>query len=101
MRGAPYRAVVAAVVALAGPALPAQAGAERYAGVQLELARTYLREAQTAAARGDHAQAGRLAWQASVDARLTWGMTDSPPLREDASEVLRDAASLIGELTAR
>ena len=88
----------ALALGLAQAAAQAQDGAARYAGVQLEVAESFLRQARVAAARDDFGRAGRLAWQASIDARLTLGMTDSAPLRAQAAEVAREAAALIADI---
>jgi hypothetical protein len=82
---------------------PAQAdpATERYAPAQLRVANDLLESARAAAARGDSALAGKLAWQASFDARLAWGMSDSPQLRSEAAEVGGAASALIKRLAAR
>jgi hypothetical protein len=96
----PGLGVTVFAVLLAQAAALAQDGAARYAGVQLEAAQSFLHRARAAAAREDRARAGRLAWQASIDARLALGMADSPHLRRDAAEVAREAAALIDDLRA-
>jgi len=84
-------------------AFPARAdpATERYAPAQLRVANDLLESARAAAARGDSALAGKLAWQASFDARLAWGMSDSPQLRSEAAEVGTAASALIKRLAAR
>ena len=81
--------------------LSGQAAAEpataRYAPVQLGVAEAALKWAERAMARGEVAAARRLAAQAALDARLTWAMTGSVPLRKAAAEVLRRAMHLNGE----
>ena len=96
----PGLGVAVFAVLLAQAAALAQDGAARYAGVQLEAAQSFLQRARAAAGREDNARAGRLAWQASIDARLALAMTDSPRVRSEAAEVAREAAALIAELHA-
>lgn len=60
-----------------------------------------LEQARAAAALGETARAGRLAWQASLDARLAWGMTESPQLRAEAAELGGKANALVKQLTHR
>jgi hypothetical protein len=71
---------------------------ERYAPAQIFVAQDLLQRARAAAARGDASRAGKLAWQASLDARLAWGMTDSAELRADAARVGGEASALIADL---
>lgn len=71
---------------------------ERYAPAQISVAQDLLQRARAAAARGDESRAGKLAWQASLDARLAWGMTDSAELRADAARVGGEASALIADL---
>jgi hypothetical protein len=71
---------------------------ERYAPAQISVAQDLLQRARAAAARGDASRAGKLAWQASLDARLAWGMTDSAELRADAARVGGEASALIEDL---
>ena len=82
---------------------PAQAdpATERYAPAQLRVANDLLESARAAAARGDSALAGKLAWQASFDARLAWGMTESEHLRAEAVEVGSAASALVVRISAR
>lgn len=95
-----FTALAAISALLSSTPVAAQSGAARYAGVQLEIAQSFLRQARIAAARPDFARAGKLAWQAGVDARLAWAMADSSLLREEAAEVSRDAATLVDALAA-
>src|SRR5687767_2260 len=74
---------------------------ERYAPAQLSVANDLLERARAAAARGDSALAGKLAWQASFDARLAWGMSESEQLRAEAAEVGGAASALIKRLAGR
>lgn len=74
---------------------------EHYAPAQLRVARTLLEHARAAAALGEVERAGKLAWQASLDARLAWGMTESERLRAEAAEVGGAASALTRRLAAR
>jgi hypothetical protein len=49
---------------------------------------------------GETGTAGRLAWQARLDARLAWGMTESEQLRAEAAAVGGAAGALITRLVA-
>ena len=73
-------------------------GTERYAPAQLSVARDLLERARAAAALGEAARAGELAWQANFDARLAWGMTRSDGLRAECVRVGREAAALVRRL---
>ena len=84
--------LAACVATHAGPAT------ERYAPAQLGVGREFLERAQAAAAGGDARLAGKLAWQAGLDARLAWRMTESAVMRADAAELGGDAAELIRRL---
>jgi len=77
-------------------ALPVWAGpaTERYAPVQLQVARAALDRAEQMLREGRGDAARRLAAQASLDARLAWAMTDSPFLREQAAALYRRSAAL-------
>jgi len=79
----------------------AEPATERYAPAQIRVAQDFLESARAAAARGDSARAGKLAWQASLDARLAWAMTESQALRDDAAEVGSAASELIARLAGR
>lgn len=78
--------------------LLADEATERYAPAQLGVARAMLEAARAAAAQGDVHRAGKLASQASLDARLAWQMTESEWLRADAARVGGDASALMAEL---
>jgi hypothetical protein len=78
-----------------------EAPTERYAPAQLRVAQALLEQARARAALGEVDKAGRLAWQASFDARLAWGMTESEHLRAEAAEVGGAASALITRLHAR
>lgn len=77
----------------------AERATERYAPAQLSVAQDMLKRARAAAALGDTARAGRLAWQAGLDARLAWGMTESDVLRAEAVEIGGAAHALVTNLT--
>jgi len=81
--------VLATTLAYAEPATA------RYAPVQLQIARAALEEARAAAALGERARATRLAWQAQVNARITWAMTEAPFIRRDAADIAQRAAELM------
>ena len=85
--------VSCACAAMSLPAL-AEPPTARYAPAQLRMAEIELEHAAAAKARGDLALAERFAAQAELDARLAWTMTNSVVLREEALELLRDAAAL-------
>lgn len=89
------RVLLFVLLAASSAALRAELPTERYAPAQLRMGNDLLEQAHAAAARGDAGLAGKLAWQASVDARLAWKMTESPALRADAAELGGAAASLI------
>ena len=80
--------------------LHAEPATERYAPAQLRMGYDLLERARTAVARGEAELAGQLAWQASLDARLAWGMTESPALRAEAAELGGSANALIRRLAA-
>lgn len=73
---------------------------EVYAPEQLRLATRSLNDAQAAAAAADYARAGRLAWGAELDARLTWAMTDEASLRAQAAAIAAQAIDLEHSLAA-
>lgn len=84
----------------AGAPLHAEPATERYAPAQLRMGYHLLERARAAAARGEAGLAGQLAWQASLDARLAWGMTESPALRAEAAELGGSANALIRRVAA-
>lgn len=94
------RAALLVLFLLAPPAASAELATERYAAAQLSVARDLLARARAAAAQGDHALAGKLAWQASLDARITWAMTESQWLRAEAARVGGAARMLVTRLAA-
>ena len=96
------RKFVVLIFALAGsPAAYAELATERYAPAQIRIAQDVLERARAAAALGDVARAGKLAWQASLDARLTWAMTESAALRADAARIGGAALKLTARLAGR
>jgi hypothetical protein len=86
---------------LAVPAARADLATERYAPAQLQVAQDLLARARAAAARGEPGLAGKLAWQASFDARLVWGMTESEQLRAEAAELGGAARALVRDMAGR
>jgi hypothetical protein len=89
------------LLSLPAPAVHADPATERYAPAQLRVARVLLENARAAAALGELGEASKLAWQASFDARLAWGMTESEHLRAEAVEVAGAASALVTRLAAR
>jgi len=85
----------AVAAAHAGPAT------ERYAPVQLRVAQSFLEQARARAALGETRRASTLAWQATFDARLAWGMSDSEELRAEATELGGAASALYRRLSER
>jgi hypothetical protein len=93
---------VAALTLLSIPvAVQAELATERYAPAQLSMAQAMLERAKARAALGEAARAATLAWQARLDAALTWRMTESEQLRSDALSVRRAADALISRLAAQ
>ena len=90
--------LLAPLVLAAAVPLRAEPATERYAPAQLRMGYDVLERARAAAARGETGLAGQLAWQASLDARLAWGMTESPLLRAEAAELGGSANALIRRL---
>jgi hypothetical protein len=92
----------AALVALL--LIPLGAAAEnataRYAPAQLDMARQSLERAREAMVMGEGSLAGELAWQASVDARLAWAMSDSWAVRAPAARIAAEAAQLVRQAVA-
>jgi hypothetical protein len=80
---------------LAATLAHAEPATARYAPVQLQVARATLDRAQAAAALGERARAAQLAWQAQVDARITWAMTEEPFIRRGAADIAQAAALLM------
>jgi hypothetical protein len=90
-----------AFLLIAAPASWAERATARYAPVQLRVAQDSLDRARAAIVLGDFSLAGKLAWQANLDARLAWGMSESPSLRAEAAEVGGAAADLIARVARR
>ena len=87
--------LLAACLGLAGAAAAGDRATERYAPDQLQMAQQSLQGAREAALRGDAALVGTLAWQASVDARLAWAMSDSAMVRGPAARIYEEANRLV------
>lgn len=94
-------ALVLLLVLLFPAAALAEAPTERYAPAQLSVARDLLEQARAAFALGDARRAKTLAWQASFDARLAWGMTESRYLRAEAARIGSAASALALRLAGR
>jgi hypothetical protein len=92
------RIIVAILLLIAAPLSHGERATERYAPAQLRVAQDLLERARAAAVLGDFSRAGRLAWQASLDARLAWAMTESEQLRAEAARIGGAAAKLIAGL---
>jgi hypothetical protein len=75
--------------------------ATRYAPAQLQIAQQSLERAREAALMGQASVAGTLAWGATVDARLAWGMSDSPAIRGPAARVFQEANRLVRQMADR
>jgi hypothetical protein len=93
------RWVMAAFVLFLPMLAHAERATERYAPTQLGVAHDFLDRARAAASQHDYATAGKLAWQAQVDARIAWGMTDAGGLRAEAAAITADATALTRSLT--
>jgi len=87
--------LLAACLALCTPVSAGDRATERYAPDQLQMAQSSLDLARAAAAAGDAQLVGTYAWQASVDARLAWGMSDSAAVRGPAVRILDEANRLV------
>jgi hypothetical protein len=81
------RLAVLAVFFGACATVHAEPPAARYAAAQLDFALSELQRAKAALGVHDYALARQLAAQAHLDARLAWGMTNSPLLRREALEL--------------
>lgn len=77
-------------------ALPAHAerATERYAPLQVQVARTALDRARRVLRQGREEAARRLARQAATDARLAWAMSESEYLRGQAAAIYAGAARI-------
>jgi len=84
--------------------VPLAAAAEnataRYAPAQLEMAQQSMQRAREALLMGEGSLAGRLAWQASVDARLAWAMSEAAAVRAPAAAIAAEAARLVRQAAA-
>jgi hypothetical protein len=96
----PGRLIVAALFFLAAEAAGAEPVISAFAPGQLRHAEALLQQAQAAAEEGEYALARQLAAQAGLDARLAYGMSDSPFLRRDATRVHEESAHLREALPA-
>jgi hypothetical protein len=88
------RLACALLVAGACCAARADPAVAQFAGAQLGVAEAALEAGRAALAVNDYAAARRYAAQASLDARLAWGMTESQALRLSAIEINRRAQQL-------
>jgi hypothetical protein len=79
------------------PAAHAERPTERYAPLQLQMARKSLEQARALRA-GNAELAAHLARQALLDAYLAHGMTDSRALQREAAGVADDSARLARSL---
>jgi hypothetical protein len=75
-----------------------QAGAQRYASRELNLARQELDQAREAAERGDHELAARLAKQAEVDAELAAATAGNEEMQAAVAEMRAGLQTLRDEL---
>jgi hypothetical protein len=91
-----FTAVLSSIVLTS--AAYAERPTERYAPAQLSVAHDMLERARAAAALGDTGRAGRFAWQAGLDARLAWAMTESQALRAEAAQIGAEARALVTSL---
>ena len=96
----PCRLIFAAVVFFWCGLAGAQSVNSEFAPGQLRHAEALLQQAQAAAEEGDYALARQLAAEAGLDARLAYGMSDSPFLRRDATRVHEESAHLREALPA-
>jgi hypothetical protein len=92
--------LLAACLALSGAAAAGDRATERYAPDQLQMAQSSLELARAAAALGDAQLVGTYAWQASVDARLAWAMSDSAAVRGPAARIFDEASRLVHRAAA-
>ena len=92
--------ILGLALACASGAVRAELATERYAPLQIAAARQALERARAEAALLDYADAARFAAQASLDARITWAMTESPALRREAAGIAAESARLARTLDA-
>jgi hypothetical protein len=88
------RCLVLAITLMPSAAL-ADKATEGCASTQLSVAQQTLERARVAALRGEAQLASTLAWQASLDARLTWVMTERVALRAQAWTINREAGLIV------
>ena len=86
--------MAAAALLIASAHALAESPIAAFAPGQLRVAEALLEQARDAMAQGDFARARQLAAQAARDARLAYGMSDSPFLRRDAVQVHEESARL-------
>jgi hypothetical protein len=72
----------------------------RYAPAQLEMAQQSMQRAREAMLMGQGPLAAQLAWEASVDARLAWAMSDAAAVRAPAAAIAAEAARLVRQAAA-
>jgi hypothetical protein len=89
---------VAALLAFLPLAAHAERATERYAPAQLGVARDLLDQARAAASLQEYASAGKLAWQALVDARIAYGMTDAAALQGEAAAIAAQSSELTRQI---
>jgi hypothetical protein len=80
---------------LPGIACAGEAATARFAPAQLEMASESLQRARDAVVVGDRSLARSLAWQASVDARLAWRMSESWAVRAPAARIFDEARKIL------
>lgn len=92
---------VALLLSLLVPlAAAAENATARYAPAQLEMAQQSMQRAREAMLMGEGPLAAQLAWQASVDARLAWAMSDAAAVRAPAAAIAAEAARLVRQAAA-
>lgn len=67
----------------------------RFAPDQLAMAQQSMQRAREAMLMGEGSLAGQLAWEASVDARLAWAMSDAAAVRAPAAAIAAEASRLV------
>lgn len=90
--------LAALALLLAVPAAHAGPATAPLAPGQLRMAEIALEHAEAALAIGEYDIADKLAWQAGLDARLAWSMTDSQFVRRDAAELHAQSLALRAQL---
>jgi chromosome condensin MukBEF complex kleisin-like MukF subunit len=94
------RVAVLLVALVFSPGAHGEPATARYAPAQLAVAQDFLQRAREAAAAGDGSLVGKLAWQASLDARLAWGMSESWAVRAPAARIFDEARRLVRQAVA-